>query len=146
MKTLNSFINEALIKKTSKISNISQGTKNLIDLIFDYLLIDKKYENDAKLIIENWLIDNKVKDVNFVADKETLNCIPEYVNKKHTDDLNLDLYNSDYMSVEDCAYKLTPCDNIYTLEKTSQLYIHKNMICHLFELGTIYCNKDETVK
>ena len=139
MKTLNKYINEALIKKDTKIDE--PFDINLKNEIFEYLTINEKYQNESLEIIENWIVNNHVKEVEYVLAPATLQTI--IANHYHdNDDVKYDNYNYDYNKVKKCSQKLNSnCDNIYKLSKQSELYVFDDMIAHVSNDGTIYCIK-----
>ena len=141
MKTLNDYISEALIKKDTKIDMSGKDVNILKEEIFNYLIINKDYSYDIQLIIENWLIDNNVKNVVYVVDPETYQSI---VDAKYDNEYDIDYkkYNHDYDSCEDCLDKLSKhCNNKYKLDRTADLWVYDDMIAHIFNIGTIYCIK-----
>jgi hypothetical protein len=62
MKKLNNYINEALIKKDTKI-DVSFDINKLKEEIFEYLTINEKYKNESLDLIENWIIDDNVENI-----------------------------------------------------------------------------------
>ena len=134
MKNLNNYINEALIKKSTKIISDEKIVKSVSE-IFKYLCIDKGHEEEAKEIIEKWLIDNKVNKYDFITSKENLSDIIRNY------DVDINRYDYSYDSVGECAERLVPCDDIHELNKYSDIYVNEFMISHIFKYGTIYCIK-----
>lgn len=142
MKTLNDYISEALIKKDTKIDMSGKDVNILKEEIFNYLIINKDYshEHDIQIIIENWLVDNNVKNVEYVVDPETYQSI---VDGKYDDEYNIEYkkYNHDYDSCEECLDKLSKHCDEYKLDQTADLWVNNDMIAHIFNIGTIYCIK-----
>ena len=109
--------------------------------IFNYLIINKDYSYDIQLVIENWLVENNVKNVEYIVDPETYQSI---VDSKYDDEYDIEYkkYNHDYDSCEECLDKLSKhCNNKYKLDQTADLWVYDDMIAHIFNIGTIYCIK-----
>ena len=139
MKLLANYLNEALIKKSTKIKhNSDKKITQIAEEIFEYLYIDKKYKNEAIQPIINWIIENNITDFEYVTNAETLHSL---ILSKSKNEVDFENYIWNYDKVDDCNAKLTHCDNIYTFHRTSDLYVYNDMLAHIFEYGTIYCLK-----
>ena len=113
MKTLINFLQEGL-KITSK-SRVNKYSSEISEKIIknwglDYFKFDKK---DIKDILEKWQIDNKVNDVSFAADVETLVELTEYGLPK---DIKNN-YDNSYYTNEKCQNKLDQSEVLYSNDK-----------------------------
>jgi hypothetical protein len=140
MKKLNNYINEALIKKDTKI-DVSFDINKLKEEIFEYLTINEKYKNESLDLIENWIIDNHVENIEYILAPSTLtNIISSHYHDN--DNVKYNNYNYNYKEVKKCEQKLNSSyDEIYKLNRLSKLYFFDDMIAHIFFDGTIYCIK-----
>ncbi len=142
MKTLNNYISEALIKKDTKIDMSGKDVNILKEEIFEYLTINEKYKNESLEIIEKWIDDNHVKNIEYILAPFTLtNIISSHYHDN--DNVKYNNYNYNYKEVKKCEQKLnySPCDNIYELNRLSKIYVFDDMIAHTFFDETIYCIK-----
>ena len=140
MKTLNNYINESLIKKDTKI-DVSFDINKLKEEIFEYLTINEKYRDESLDIIENWINDNHIKNIEYILAPSTLtNIISSHYHDN--DNVKYNNYNYNYNVVKKLEQKLNSSyDEIYKLNKLSKLYIFDDMIAHDFFDGIIYCIK-----
>ena len=140
MKTLNNYINESLIKKDTKI-DVSFDINKLKEEIFEYLTINEKYKNESLEIIEKWIDDNHVKNIEYILAPSTLtNIISSHYHDN--DNVKYNNYNYNYKEVKKLEQKLNShCDNIYELNRLSKIYVFDDMIAHDFFDGIIYCIK-----
>ena len=140
MKKLNNYINEALIKKDTKIDAPFDINK-LKEEIFEYLTINKKYRDESLDLIENWINDNHVENIEYILAPSTLTNIISS-NYHYNDNVKYNNYNYNYKEVKKCEQKLNSSyDEIYKLNRLSKLYFFDDMIAHIFFDGTIYCIK-----
>lgn len=140
MKTLNNYINESLIKKDTKI-DVSFDINKLKEEIFEYLTINEKYRDESLDIIENWINDNHIKNIEYILAPSTLtNIISSHYHDN--DNVKYNNYNYNYKEVKKWDQKLNShCDNIYELNRLSKIYVFDDMIAHDFFDGIIYCIK-----
>ena len=136
MKTLIIFLQEGL-KITSK-SRVNKHLSEISEKIIknwglDYFKFDKK---DIKDILEKWQIDNKVNDVSFAADVETLvelieNGLPKDIKNN---------YDDSYYTNEKCQTKLDQSEVLYSNDKEGwDIMGNKEMIAFVGPYGTLYC-------
>ena len=135
MKNLINFLQEGL-KITSK-SKVNESSPELIKKIMKNWLLDRGGGNkDIKDILEKWQIDNKVNDVSFAADVETLAELTRYGLSKDIKD-NYD--DSDYTN-EKCQIKLDQSKVLYSNDKDGwDIMGNKEMIAFVGPYGTLYC-------
>lgn len=135
MKNLINFLQEGL-KITSK-SKVNESSPELIKKIMKNWLLDRGGGNkDIKDTLEKWQIDNKVNDVSFAADVETLAELTRYGLSKDIKD-NYD--DSDYTN-EKCQIKLDQSKVLYSNDKDGwDIMGNKEMIAFVGPYGTLYC-------
>lgn len=135
MKNLINFLQEGL-KITSK-SKVNESSPELIKKIMKNWLLDRGGGNkDIKDTLEKWQIDNKVNDVSFAADVETLAELARYGLPKDIKD-NYD--DSDYTN-EKCQLKLDQSKVLYSNDKDGwDIMGNKEMIAFVGPYGTLYC-------
>ena len=135
MKNLIIFLQEGL-KITSK-SKVNESSPELIKKIMKNWLLDRGGGNkDIKDTLEKWQIDNKVNDVSFAADVETLAELTRYGLSKDIKD-NYD--DSDYTN-EKCQIKLDQSKVLYSNDKDGwDIMGNKEMIAFVGPYGTLYC-------
>ena len=136
MKNLINFLQEGL-KITSK-SKVNESSPELIKKIMKNWLLDRYKSNkkDIQDTLEKWQIDNKVNDVSFAADVETLTELTRYGLSKDIKD-NYD--DSDYTN-EKCQIKLDQSEVLYSNDKEGwDIMGNKEMIAFVGPYGTLYC-------
>ena len=136
MKTLINFLQEGL-KITSK-SRVNKHSSEISEKIIknwglDYFKFNKK---DIKDVLEKWQIDNKVNDVSFAADVETLVELTDYGLPK---DIKNN-YDDSYYTNEKCQTKLDQSEVLYSNDKEGwDIMGNKEMIAFVGPYGTLYC-------
>lgn len=136
MKKLINFLQESL-KITSK-SKVNEPSPEIIEKIIknwglDHFKFNKK---DIKDTLEKWQIDNKVNDVSFAADVETLSELTGYGLPK---DIKNNYDDSDYTN-EKCQIKLDQSEVLYSNDKEGlDIMGNKEMIAFVSPYGTLYC-------
>lgn len=133
MEKINNFINEKL-----KVNSKTNLQSTLLDEILEYWGL---YDEDDEInnAINQWIKDNNVNNVQYIADKETLRGVSEFM-----DDDIIKQYKSDIKFVEYCEYELEKAENIYHHSGRGEnidIMCTDNMIAILGWYGTLYCVK-----
>ncbi|MBR6907861.1 hypothetical protein IKN40_05225, partial [bacterium] len=92
--------------------------------------IDKK----ALKVIEDWVNDNNVDDIQPAADLETINEIEDMIPKPI-----LDLYDTKSSMNEECQYRLGSAKKIYSFSRFAEIFAAPDVIALIGSSGTLYC-------
>ena len=135
MKKINNFINEKL-----KVNSKTNLQSTLLDEILEYWGL---YDEDDEInnAINQWIKDNNVNNVQYIADKETLKGVSEFI-----EDNIIKQYKSDMKFVEDCEHELEKAENIYHHSGRGEkidIEATDDMICIIGWYGTLYCVKNK---
>ena len=146
MNNLNLYIQEKL-----KVSSKSKINKDIHDNEYNFYIhkitgnyaVDKilccwgfedNIDKEALKVIEDWVNDNNVDDVQPAADLETINDIEDIIPKPI-----LDLYDTKSSMNEECQYRLGSAKSVYTFSKYEEIFAAPDVIALIGSSGTLYC-------
>ena len=149
MNNLNKYIQEKL-----KISSKSKINKAIHDNEYNFYIhkitgnyaVDKilccwgfedNIDKEALIVIEDWVNDNNVDDVQPAADLETINEIED--NTLLIPKPILDLYDTKSSMNEECQYRLGSAKSVYTFSKYEEIFAAPDVIALVGSSGTLYC-------
>jgi len=134
MKSLNNYIIEGLkIKANTKINSLE---KQLAEDILESWCLDVSSSKEEYKVVLEWIQKNKISDVYYAADKETIESMNSVVEGDYSK------WDTDEDLNEQCQDYLSKADNLYTYKSNGEkydIYGSEEMICICSYSGTLYC-------
>ena len=133
MKNLNSFIQEKL-----KINSKTNVQSNILDEILEFWGLDDE-NKDINNVINQWIKDNNINDVKFVADKETLINASDFLS-----DEIFELYHCSLEENKEANKEFENAKNIYHHSSRGEnidIMANNNVIAIIGWYGILYCVK-----